>query len=251
VAAGATHPFDGLGLRRGDVVAVAGAGGKTALILALATEAARRGLRALVTTTTHMGFLPEAEWGPAFVEEDGDPAPALRRALDRERRATLLGRRVRPDKLEGVPPARVDALAGLADLLLVEADGARGRSLKVPAPHEPVVPRSTTLLVVVAALDVLGAPLDAERVHRPERVSEVTGWPAGTTLGERDVAACLLHRPGYPDHLPRAGRGAVFLNKAEDDRTRAAAARIARSLVPPYERVLAGSARGQVRVIAP
>ena len=62
-------------------------------------------------------------------------------ALDREGRATLLGRRVREDKLEGVPPERVDELSGEADLVLVEADGARGRSLKVPAAHEPVLPR--------------------------------------------------------------------------------------------------------------
>ena len=48
-------------------------------------------------------------------------------------------------------------------VVLVEADAPRGRSLKVPAPHEPVIPASTTLVVVVCALDALGQPLDEDR----------------------------------------------------------------------------------------
>ena len=74
--------------------------------------------------------------------------------LARTGQVTLLGRRVRDEKFQGLSPERVDDLRGEADLVLVEADGARGRSLKVPADHEPVLPASTTLLLVVAAIDV-------------------------------------------------------------------------------------------------
>ena len=152
-----------LGIGRGDVVAVAGAGGKTTLIYRLAAEARACGLRVLVTTTTHMGTLDEALTGPVLVEAEGDTAAALEEALAREGRVTLLGRRVRPDKLEGLDARRVDALARIADLVVVEADGARGRSLKVPAPHEPVIPSSTT--VVVGTL----GHFDRGRGGRPDR----------------------------------------------------------------------------------
>jgi probable selenium-dependent hydroxylase accessory protein YqeC len=138
-----------LGLGHGQVVAVVGAGGKTTLVYRLAAEAHEAGLSVLVTTTTHMGTLPDAVTGPVFIEveaeTEGEVTEALRDALLRERRATLLGRRIREDKLEGVSPERVDALRGVADLLLVEADGARGRSLKVPAPH------STTTTCIVSS----------------------------------------------------------------------------------------------------
>src|SRR4029453_10181371 len=50
-----------LGIGRGDVVAAVGAGGKTTLVYALAAEAQAQGLSVLVTTTTHMGTLPEAK----------------------------------------------------------------------------------------------------------------------------------------------------------------------------------------------
>jgi probable selenium-dependent hydroxylase accessory protein YqeC len=229
-------------------VAVAGAGGKTTLIYRLAEEARAAGLRVLVTTTTHMGALPEETTGPVFVEAEGDPGAALDEALAREGRATLIGRRVRADKLEGVSPARVDALSGRADLVLVEADGARGRSLKVPADHEPVVPGRSTLLLVVAALDVLGEPLDEARVHRVELVREATGRTAGEPVDEDAIVACLRYAGGYPSRCPPGARLAVFLNKAEDEATLAAAARIAARLVPPYAYVAAGSARaGQAR----
>jgi probable selenium-dependent hydroxylase accessory protein YqeC len=241
-----------LGIRRGQVVAVAGAGGKTTLVYTLAREARELGLSVLVTTTTHMGTLPEAVTGPVFVEADGNPEPALRSALEGEGRATLLGRRVRDDKLEGLAPERVDALAALADVVLVEADGARGRSLKVPAPHEPVVPRSATHLVVVCGLDVLGAPLDDGLVHRVELVSAATGIGVGEVVDEDGVAAALRHATGYLARAPRVGRRAVFLNKVEDEGSLQAAGRLARRLVPPYHLVVAGSARsGDVRAWPP
>jgi len=227
----------------GDVVAVAGAGGKTTLVYRLAAEARAAGLRVVVTTTTHMGTLPEATTGPVFVEAEGNVDPGLEKALTSVGLATLVGRRVRSDKLEGVPPERVDELARRADLVLVEADGARGRSLKTPAGHEPVVPRSTTLLLVVAALDVLGRPLAEADVHRVERVAAASGRSPGTKVDEDVVVSTLLDPSGYPSRRPSRGRAGVFLNKAEGPAALEAAARIAPRLVPPYDLVVAGSAR--------
>jgi probable selenium-dependent hydroxylase accessory protein YqeC len=232
-----------LRIGRGDVVAVAGAGGKTTLVYRLAAEARARGMRVLVTTTTHMGILPEVTTGPVFVEADGDPQPALHQALAGGGLATLLGRRVRPDKLEGVAPQRVDELARVADLVLVEADGARGRSLKTPAEHEPVVPGSTTLLLVVAALDVLGQPLADGHVHRVALVAGASGRAPGSTVDEDVVVSALRDPSGYLSRVPARARAAVFLNKAEDEAAHGAAARIARRLVPPYDFAAAGSAR--------
>jgi probable selenium-dependent hydroxylase accessory protein YqeC len=231
-----------LGVERGDVVSLVGAGGKTSLLYGLALEAKQAGWRVLATTTTHMGTLPEAVTGPVLVESQGGDDAAVRRALEEAGRATLLGRRIRDDKLAGIAGERVDALRGCADLLLVEADGARQRSLKVPGPHEPVVPGSTTLLVVLAALDVLGAPLDDARVHRVELVAQAANRRRGEVVDEEVVVAALTHLRGYVAHRPPAGRARVFLNKAEGGAAWQAAGRIAPRLVPPYDGVVAGRA---------
>jgi probable selenium-dependent hydroxylase accessory protein YqeC len=233
-----------LGVRRGDVVSVVGAGGKTTLVYRLAADARTAGLRVLVTTTTHMGTLPEATTGPVLVEEEGGRTEEVVAALAASGLATLLGRRLREDKLEGVAPERVDELCSSADLTLVEADGARGRSLKVPASHEPVLPRLTSLVVVVAALDVLGEPLTDDRIHRLDLVSAATGTTIGEAVDEDTVVSCLRYARGYVSRLPAGARAAVFLNKVEDVERRAAALRIARRVVPPYGLVAAGSASG-------
>jgi probable selenium-dependent hydroxylase accessory protein YqeC len=222
------------------VVAIVGAGGKTTLAYGMAAEARSRGLSVIVTTTTHMGALAPEITGPLLVEEDGDPGPALAAALRDHGRATLLGRRVRPDKLEGIAPERVDELARRACLVIVEADGARQRSLKLPAPHEPVVPASTTLLLVVAAVDALGQPLDERYVHRLELVCAATGRAPGEIVDESAFASALLCDGGYRARVPSGARLGLFLNKVEDWD---AASRLAARLRPAYDIVVAGSAR--------
>jgi probable selenium-dependent hydroxylase accessory protein YqeC len=223
----------------GGVVAIAGAGGKTALLYALAGEARAAGLRVLVTSTTHMGAPRE---GPAIFEEGVDRAAGVRAALDADGWAIVLGRRLREDKCEGLPPDRVDVLALLADLTVVEADGARQRSFKTPADHEPVVPASTRRLVVVAGLDVLGKPLDDAHVHRLERVAAAAGQPPGTTITAETLVRVLGDRAGYPARRPPGAAAAVFLNKV-DDRLGDIVASIAGALVPPYDLVVAGRAQ--------
>jgi probable selenium-dependent hydroxylase accessory protein YqeC len=241
-----------LGIVRGDVVSVAGAGGKTTLIHRLAAEARDLGWRVLVTTTTHMGAGDPEATGQVFVEAEGDASAALEEALARDGLATVLGRRVREDKLEGLPPARVDALAPKADLVLVEADGARGRSLKVPAAHEPVIPSSTSMVIVVCGLDVLGEALDEECVHRLELVAAATGVNAGEVVDEDCLCTALRHVDGYPSRIPHRARAGVFFNKADEAGDIATAARMAHRLIPPYRWVAAGSARaGTVRAWPP
>ena len=228
-----------LGIGRGDVVAAVGAGGKTSLLRALDAEAAALGWTVLLTSTTHMG--PAREGEAVLFASDGVTDEVVRATVRDRGRATLYGRRVREDKLEGVAPERVDALAGAADLVLVEADGARQRSLKAPADHEPVVPRSSSLVVVLAGLDVIGTAVDGPLVHRPELVARLGG---ASSVTEDALVACLAHPRSYPRARAPGRRLAVFLNKAEDRAGGEAARRIAPRLCPPYDLVVAGSARG-------
>lgn len=232
---------DALALKPGDVVSVAGAGGKTTLLLRLAQEARADGLRVLLTSTTHMGGLAESGV-PLVLESEGEAEARIDRALDSGGCVLLLGERLREDKLRGLAPERVDRLAGRADLLLVEADGARRRSLKAPGPQEPVLASKTTLLLVVAGLDVLGLPFAPEAVHRFEVASALSGGQAGRAIDEGLFAAVLGHPDSYPSRRPRHARLALLLNKAELPGAEPAAARLGAPLAPPYDRVVAGSA---------
>ena len=174
-----------------------------------------------------------------LVESDGDPTPALQEALAREGRATLLGRRVRPDKLEGISAERVDALRGLADVILVEADGARGRSLKVPAP-----PRAGDPVLRDRWSSSLRAGCAGQAAGRRQRApGRARARATGVARGRLD-AATMAARPAPSDELslahPAGARAGVFLNKAETDEKPRPGRAVAVKLRPWYGIVAAG-----------
>src|SRR5208337_1665177 len=75
------------------------------------------------------------------------------------------------DKIRGFAPEMIARLwqSGIADWIIVEADGAAGRPLKAPASHEPVIPSVTRHVVAVAGLRAIGLPLDESHVFRTGR----------------------------------------------------------------------------------
>ncbi|MDP3046350.1 MAG: selenium cofactor biosynthesis protein YqeC, partial [Chloroflexota bacterium] len=159
---------EALGVRSGDAVAFVGAGGKTSAMMRLARELASQGRTVVVTTTTHIREPLFGQVAAVVLEPDGatllSQLPGLLQRFGVVAVASGYAEPVPGEpyrKLAGISPALVDEIAVLpgVDAVLVEADGARGASLKAPAEYEPVVPLSTTLLVPVAALDALGRPL--------------------------------------------------------------------------------------------
>jgi len=238
---------EALGIKPGDVISLVGAGGKTSAGLRLTDELAREGTPVVFTTTTR--FLePVPSEGEALIlgEKEGHLLAQAVEALGNYRKLFLARRRLeetvtleadfpfrlRPCKLEGVSPEFVDRLADAVPqaVIIVEADGARRRLLKAPAPYEPVVPESTTLFVPIAHTDVLGRPLDGEHVHRPEEAARLLGCPPGTLVTEEMVARLLLHPEGGLKGCPPSARIVPFLNQREEA-SPLRAYRIARSLL--------------------
>lgn len=231
-----------LEINQGERIALVGAGGKTGLAYRLVAEARQRGWTALLTTTTKLlpplredesfvvaeeTTLSPHELGPRLRQQgrlflashrvaERDQVPVYRRGwVDPERaaRAAPAGRR---RKLAGFAPEEVDRLAQTLqpDLLVVEADGARHRPFKAPADYEPVIPGGITLVVVMAGLSVLGRPLNADGVHRPERVVALSGTPQGRPVGPALVATVLAHPQGGRKGVPPSARAIALLAQA-------------------------------------
>jgi probable selenium-dependent hydroxylase accessory protein YqeC len=233
---------EALSVRRGDVVSLVGAGGKTTVLYALATELRRHGLSVVVTCTTHMQVPTTGATAPPLVviDEEDNWLTSVKRHLDRYGSVTVIQDRKRDDKLRGLEPVMLDPLRSLADAVVIEADGARGRSLKAPAEYEPVVPDETTLMVVLVGLDVLDERLDAEHVHRLEVVVELSGAVPGTEVTEDVVVDCVVR--GYIPKVPKGSRHVVFLNKATDYRLKTAERLGERLLAAGAEEVVFGQA---------
>ncbi len=199
-----------LGVAERELVAFVGAGGKSTLMVALGRELAAAGSVVVITTTTKMGS-DQVERFPNVVLS---AAPAdVETALERPGPVLVLATHDRR-KVTGPPPEAVDALFAetSADFVLVEADGARGRSFKAPAKHEPVIPQSTTLVVVVFGADALGRPISV--AHRPELVAALAGCGVDDLITSELAATVLGHREGGLRGVPAHARTVVAITKA-------------------------------------
>jgi probable selenium-dependent hydroxylase accessory protein YqeC len=220
--------YRALGIVPGDVVAFVGAGGKSGAILRLADELGRAGTPVLVVPTTKM-FLDEAEQvGPVVTaEREAELREEIAERLAREGAVAAGAALISKDRIAGVDPHWVPALAPPDGVTLVEADGSRRRPLKGMADHEPALPRGATLVVAVGGAGALGEPLDEEIVHRPERFSRLTGVAYGHTITARAFAAALL---AGLEKAPEGARKAALIAGAAPGPRMAAASGVAREL---------------------
>lgn len=247
-----------LSLESAGVLSLVGGGGKTSLMFHLARRLSRAGKRVLTTTTTKI-FVPTPEQS-ATVLIDAAPAAILSRAASalRETSHITAAASLMDDagKLKGFEPEAIGALAesGLFDWILVEADGSARRPLKAPAGHEPAVPPATDILVAVAGLDVLGAPLTEEVVFRSELAGRAMGLSKGEIVTEPALAALLAHPLGAFKGAPPQARRFIFLNKGDDPRRRDGGARVAaqlRTACPDVaEALIVGQALEDIRIHA-
>ena len=190
-------------------VALVGGGGKTTTLFALASAA--RGT-AIATTTTRMaagviGELPLVVGGT----DDGIAAE-----LDRAGRV-LVWDSIVGKKAVGVTPERCDRwfIGGVADLVLVEADGARRRPFTAPHVFEPVIPATATLVIGCIGADALGRVI-ADQCHRPMRIAAVAGCSPYQRFTPERAAAVLCSDRGTAKQVPAGARYVVAVHGVDD-----------------------------------
>jgi probable selenium-dependent hydroxylase accessory protein YqeC len=125
-------------------VAFVGGGGKTSFIEYLAGRLIEAGKTVAITTTTKI-YARE----PYHVLKNVDSP--IKRGMPLIR----VGRTLENGKLTSVSPLDIEHLGAIYDTVLIEADGAKSKPLKFPAPYEPVIPSVAEKVYVVSGLDAL------------------------------------------------------------------------------------------------
>jgi len=200
-----------------------GGGGKTTLAFRIAQQASAASHRTVVTTTTRMLMPTEANGLDAVILED-----ALSSAQQRLRDAFAAGAQrvllaagsessVEGEWVVGIPIDWVPELRGdgLADVVVVEADGSRKLPFKTPqVPHEPALPVGVEVVAAVMGIDCLGVPLLEEHVCCADDMAAVAGVETGClvtpdivgrVLGDRSVWChdAALEAAQVADDLPQ------------------------------------------------
>jgi probable selenium-dependent hydroxylase accessory protein YqeC len=217
------------------LVAVVGAGGKTSTMYALADRLDR----AVVTATVR---IPIFDHHVTAVVVTDDPVTVLRDAAgegaDRFPLGVVPEREGDGDRYRGYDTAVGEDLAaeGLADAVLVKADGARNREFKAPGENEPQVPAAADTVIPVVSAHVEGEKLTERLVHRPERVVELTDLSPGDPILAEQVAQVLTHPEGGLKGVPDDATVVPVINKIDEAAHEAAGNRIATRLLQ-HERI--------------
>lgn len=219
---------EALGLKEKAFISLVGAGGKSTLFKRLVEELVLKNKRMILTTTTKMfswqliPFIKKGRLIEGHNEETIQESIKKYFSLKRKGgRLAVIGEKIEDkgeEKVSGLPPDWLDEWwkDKIADYFLVEADGGAGRSVKAPAPHEPVIPLSTTDLVGVIGIDALGLSLQEENVFRSEIFSRLTGLKLGEKIGIEALALLICHPEGLFKGAPSGCCHHLFINKAED-----------------------------------
>jgi probable selenium-dependent hydroxylase accessory protein YqeC len=145
-------------------------------------------------------------------------------ALQTHQRISLATAPTPEGKLRGLPPEWVADLGQLPRIgaVFVEADGARGAMIKAPADHEPVIPQSADLVLLLASAEALGQPLSEAIAHRPERVAAITGLQPGELITPKALASLATHEHGLLKKVPASAAAVLVLTHAGEQFRRSA-----------------------------
>ena len=147
---------------------------------------ARKGWRVLAATTTHIMQPPGGGWAQTDAElfrlwKCGSYAVA--------------GTAAHGGKLTAPPQAQLERWMTLADIVLIEADGAKRMPCKAPAAHEPVLLPQCDTVLAVAGLSALRHPL-REVCFRAELAAELLCVPQDAQLTPELLANLLASEAG-------------------------------------------------------
>lgn len=204
---------EALGLKEREVVTFIGGGGKTSLMFRLAEEISLQ-YNVIISTTTKIFLLQPDKFPLVLLGEEDAAEKELAGYLRSGLRPVVGSELLENNELNGISPEQVGLLQGNADYVLVAADGSRGLP-KENLNCEPVIPGTTTLLVVVVGADILGKTLDSRYVHRPEIVASLTGREIGSVIDADMIAELIAHPEGLLREYPSGARVVLFINKID------------------------------------
>lgn len=199
-----------LNIKKGEIVSIVGGGGKTTTLFLLAEELKKLNKKVLVTTTTAI-YNPEKDYDYYYLKEiPNEFAPDYGTI-------TIYGEKTKNGKLIGELYGLGEIIGRkVFDFILIEADGSKGKPIKAPANHEPVIIKSTTKTIGIVGLDSLGERI-INIAHRPEIFGEIIKKNPCGIIHEEDIVKLALHKEGlFKDAV---GDKVLLLNKAHDEKT--------------------------------
>lgn len=179
------------------IIALVGAGGKTSLLFWLSLYFKKMGLKVLCTTTTAMYRPDPSQYDYLVIHHE---FTQLLTVLNQSPKATVTycatTYATSTNKVKGLSPNDVDRIDAhhIFDVILVEADGAKGLPIKAPDDHEPCLPIRTTIVLAVIGVDAILQSAQPNAIHRWQKFASLTGCQENTMIDEK-ILQPLIDEP--------------------------------------------------------
>ncbi|QUH31684.1 selenium cofactor biosynthesis protein YqeC [Vallitalea guaymasensis] len=209
-----------LDVQGNNIISIVGAGGKTTTMYRLGNELKELDRKVLLTTTTAIYYPMSNEYDNLIISNNLEQLILESKRLSRGT-ITMIGKNIFHDnnKLKGIEKEWVKPLfnQGDYDFLVIEADGAKRKSIKAPTWYEPVIANCSTLVVGCIGLDIIGKRIDENWVHRANIFSRVVGKEIGDIIDYETISRLIISREGLFKGCKNHSKKVVLLNKVRDD----------------------------------
>lgn len=226
--------LDVLQVKDRELICLVGGGGKTTTMYALAKALNLQERNVAISTTTSIFYPNEEEVDKFIVEENIEKLHRMLSQNVSSNKIIGFGSNIKPTrKVSGIEGQEIDEIKkmGFFDYLIVEGDGAKGKPIKAPAEHEPVIPSLASIVLVVIGMDGCGVLLNEENVHRPYIISKITGIPLGEVLTSVGIATLVNDSMGLMKGIPSQARTFLLINKVNCEERYRLATRIAHDIL--------------------
>lgn len=206
-------------------ISLIGAGGKSTTMFSLADEFNKQGKKVLVTTTTHISIDQGNLAQKLITESKYNIAVKKLKEYFQECNVICLNTSILEEqqKLKGIPIQWIERIKNenIVDIIIVEADGAKGKSFKAPTEYEPVLPKHNDIIVAIMGTDAMYKPIIDQYVHRPERIlALLNGEPENqeTILSKENIIRVYFHKSGLLKDVQKDQKVYILLNKVNKTR---------------------------------
>lgn len=197
-----------------DIITIIGAGGKTSLMFS-ASSLLRNDYKVLVTTTTHI-YIPDNNLYDKIIMLTHFENENYNNILQNNKNGVyVIGSHiVNNSKIKGLTFDMLDKITPYFDVVIIEGDGSKEKSLKGWNDNEPVIYPKTTKTIGIVDISSIGIDINEENIHRVDKFLEIINDYSNNKVNIEHLEKLILNKNGLFKFYK--GEKILFINKVED-----------------------------------
>ena len=197
-----------------DIITIIGAGGKTSLMFS-ASSLLRNDYKVLVTTTTHI-YIPDNNLYDKIIMLTHFENENYNNILQNNKNGVyVIGSHiVNNSKIKGLTFNMLDKITPYFDVVIIEGDGSKEKSLKGWNDNEPVIYPKTTKTIGIVDISSIGIDINEENIHRVDKFLEIINDYSNNKVNIEHLEKLILNEKGLFKFSK--GEKILFINKVED-----------------------------------